>query len=58
MWLSFPVSSFANMVLALAYYWQGGWRRARMGVSPLDQDEAIEEAQADAEPGGRLNPSA
>jgi Na+-driven multidrug efflux pump len=58
LWLSFPVSSFANMVLALAYYWHGGWRRARMGVLPLDNAEAIEEAQADAEPGGRLNPSA
>ena len=58
LWLSFPVSSFANMVLALAYYWHGGWRRARMGVSPLDAAEAVEEAQADAEPGGRLNPSA
>jgi len=58
LWLSFPVSSFANMVLALAYYWHGGWRRARMGILPLDDAEAIEEAQADAEPGGRLNPSA
>jgi len=29
-----------------------------MGILPLDDAEAIEEAQADAEPGGRLNPSA
>lgn len=56
LWLSFPVSSFANMTLAITFYLHGGWRKSRMG-GPPDPAEAAEEAQADAEPGGRLNPS-
>jgi putative MATE family efflux protein len=57
LWLSFPVSSFVNMVLALAFYRHGGWRDARMQPPP-DPAAAVEEAAADTEPGGRLNPSA
>jgi MATE family, multidrug efflux pump len=57
LWLSFPISSFANMALATAFYLHGGWRKSRMGAPPPGEDECIEEAQADAEPGGRLNPS-
>lgn len=56
LWLSFPVSSFVNMSLAAAFYLHGGWRKARMGPPP-DPAECVEEAQAGAEPGGRLNPS-
>ena len=56
LWLSFPVSSFANMAMALAFYLHGGWRNARMHA-PLDPAEAVEEAAADAEPGGRINPA-
>jgi putative MATE family efflux protein len=56
LWLSFPVSSFANMTMALAFYLHGGWRKARMHVA-VDPAEAVEEAEADAEPGGRLSPS-
>ncbi|HEX8623388.1 MAG TPA: MATE family efflux transporter [Allosphingosinicella sp.] len=56
LWLSFPVSSFCNMTMAIAFYLHGGWRKARMGPPP-DPAECVEEAQADAEPGGRLNPS-
>jgi Na+-driven multidrug efflux pump len=56
LWLSFPVSSLANMTMALAFYLHGGWRKARMHVA-VDPAEAVEEAEADAEPGGRLNPS-
>jgi putative MATE family efflux protein len=55
LWLSFPVSSFANMAMAIAFYLHGGWRRIRMEVPP--PAELSEEAQADCEPGGRLNPS-
>jgi len=55
LWLSFPVSSFSNMALALAFYLKGGWRKSRMQAP--GPDECIEEAVADAEPGGRLNPS-
>lgn len=54
LWLSFPVSSAANLALAIGYYRQGGWRKARMHADPV---EASEETQAQAEPGGRLNPS-
>src|SRR3954469_17050636 len=64
LWLSFPVSSFSNMVLAIAFYLHGGWRKSRMQMGgapaapqPPGEDECIEEALADAEPGGRLNPA-
>jgi putative MATE family efflux protein len=57
LWLSFPVSSMANMVLALAFYLHGGWRKGRMLGSAVDPEECVEDAQATGEPGGRLNPS-
>ncbi|HEV2865598.1 MAG TPA: MATE family efflux transporter, partial [Allosphingosinicella sp.] len=57
LWLSFPVSSLANMTMAIAFYLHGGWRKSRMQAAPLDPQEAVEKAQAAAEPGGRLNPS-
>jgi putative MATE family efflux protein len=60
LWLSFPISSLANVSMAIAFYLHGGWRKARMGFehhAPLDENEAIEEALAEAEPGGRLNPA-
>jgi putative MATE family efflux protein len=62
LWISFPVSSFSNMALALAFYLHGGWRKSRMEPggrpsAPVDTDECVEEALADAEPGGRLNPA-
>ncbi len=57
LWLSFPVSSLANMLLAIGFYLHGGWRKARMHIPP-PRAELEEEAQAGAEPGGRINPSA
>jgi MATE family, multidrug efflux pump len=57
LWLSFPVSSLANMALAIAFYLHGGWRKIRMDLPPPPVAELVEEAQADGEPGGRLNPS-
>jgi putative MATE family efflux protein len=56
LWLSFPVSSFANMALAILYYRHGGWKRGRMQPPP-PAEALIEEAQAAAEPGGRITPS-
>ena len=56
LWLSFPVSSFANMALAIAFYLNGGWRKQRM-MPPLTPDEAIEEAEATMEQTARLNPT-
>jgi len=57
LWLSFPVATFYNMAMAIAFYLHGGWRKSRMMAAPIDEAEAIEKAQATAEPGGRLNPS-
>jgi putative MATE family efflux protein len=56
LWLSFPVSSLANMVMAIAFYLHGGWKQARMG-GPIGPIQAREEAEAGTEPGGRLNPT-
>ena len=56
LWYSFPVASAANMAMAIAFYLHGGWRKARMRIPP-SAEELIEEAEADAEPGGRLNPA-
>jgi putative MATE family efflux protein len=61
LWLSFPISSLANIAMAVAFYLQGGWKKARMdiGHAPrVDEQECVEEALAAApEPGGRLNPA-
>ncbi|WDS36401.1 MATE family efflux transporter [Pseudoxanthomonas sp.] len=32
-WWSFPVSSLCSMLMAMAYYRWGGWRKARMGAA-------------------------
>jgi hypothetical protein len=42
--------------MAIAFYLHGGWRKARMQIPPA-ADELIEEAEAGAEPGGRMNPA-
>ena len=57
LWLSFPVGSFANVGLAIAFYLHGGWRKGRMMPTPIPVDEAIEEAEGLTEPGGRMNPT-
>ena len=56
LWLSFPVSSLANMAMAIGFYLHGGWKKQRM-MPPLSPDEAIEEAEATMEQTARLNPS-
>jgi len=56
-WWSFPVSSFANLALSLAYYLQGGWKKARMGLDLPADEEMLEEALATREPGGALKPA-
>jgi Na+-driven multidrug efflux pump len=57
LWLSFPVSSVANVAMAIGFYYHGGWRKSRMGTPPPGSEECIEEAQAATEPGGRIKPS-
>jgi len=56
LWLSFPVSSLANMTMAIGFYLHGGWRKQRM-MPPISTDEAIEEAEGAMEQTARLNPS-
>ena len=57
-WLSFPASSLANMLIAVGYYLHGGWRKARMaGEEPCAEEETTEEALATREAGGALNPA-
>ncbi len=58
-WWSFPVSSFANLALSIAFYLHGGWRKARMHVpAPAAvEEQCTEEALATREPGGALNPA-
>jgi putative MATE family efflux protein len=57
-WTSFPVTSFINLALAVAFYVHGGWKKARMSVDAHpDSDECTEEALATREPGGALNPA-
>jgi Na+-driven multidrug efflux pump len=56
-WSSFPVTSFLNLALALGYYLQGGWKKARMQIGPVDEQECVEEALATREAGGALKPA-
>src|SRR5579884_743449 len=57
-WTSFPVTSLINLVLAVAFYLHGGWKKARMTVEDRpDREECTEEALATREPGGALNPA-
>lgn len=57
LWLSFPVSSLANMAMAIGFYMHGGWKKQRMMPHPISTDEAIEEAEGAMEQTARLNPS-
>ena len=56
LWISYPVSSAVNMMLAIGFYLHGGWRKARI-MPPPPSEELVEEAGGLAEPGGRINPS-
>lgn len=47
-WWSFPVSAVCSMLMALAYYRWGGWRRARM--LPPDRHEVAVPAEVPAQP--------
>ena len=56
LWWSFPVGSVGSLALAVLHYRFGDWRRGAM-VSVVVEQEAAEQSQATAEPGGRLHPS-
>ena len=57
LWWSFWVSSFLTLALAILYYRRGTWRRGGM-VAAATGPDAAEQTQAEAEPGGRLQPAA
>ncbi|WP_294391050.1 MATE family efflux transporter [uncultured Sphingomonas sp.] len=54
LWWSFPLGSAISLVLAVLYYQRGTWRTLHLGG---DRANMREQANATAEPGGRLNPS-
>src|SRR5438270_8928042 len=57
-WTSFPVTSFMNLLLAVAFYLHGGWRKGRMTIEHKPtSEECAEEALATREAGGALNPA-
>lgn len=53
LWMSFPVGSVIAVALAIAAYRMPGWRRHMRVIPP---GEASEEAQADSELSGRMEP--
>jgi putative MATE family efflux protein len=55
LWWSFPLGSAANLLIAIVYYRQGGWRRGALTVPPAD--EAPEQTHAQGEPAGRVHPT-
>ena len=58
LWLSFPIGMVATMLMAIALYLQGGWRKSRM--APMEcpgEIECREQAESVKEPGGALNPA-
>lgn len=57
LWLSFPAGMVATMVMAIALYRHGGWKKSTMAPAPMDRRECKEFAHANAEPGGALAPT-
>lgn len=49
-WWSFPISSACSMLLSLAYYRWGGWRKARMLTTPTHPAELAAAAEVPAHP--------
>ncbi|WP_285448713.1 MATE family efflux transporter [Xanthomonas sp. LMC-A-07] len=49
-WWSFPISSACSMLLSLAYYRWGGWRKARMLATPAHPSELASAAEVLAHP--------
>ncbi|MBN2972165.1 MATE family efflux transporter [Roseomonas aeriglobus] len=55
LWWSFPAGSAANLVMAVAYYRFGNWRRGAL-LTP-EPEHCEEQSHADAEPAGRSHPT-
>lgn len=56
LWLSFPVGSGITLLLAIAYYLHGGWKKAALLVRP-HEEECREASNAEGEPAGRILPT-
>ncbi|KKW89397.1 MATE family efflux transporter [Sphingobium chungbukense] len=56
LWLSFPIGSGATLLLALAYYIRGGWKKAKL-LAPPNEEECREAINAEGEPAGRIAPT-
>ena len=53
-WWSFPAGSLGSMLLMIAFYRHGGWRRGRL---PVARHEGEEKALADGQPAARSMPA-
>jgi Na+-driven multidrug efflux pump len=53
-WLSFPVSAMAALLLGWWFYRYSGWRARAMAETA---EEAREQSHADGDPAGRFKPS-
>jgi len=56
LWLSFPVGSAIALILTLAYYRYGDWRKLKL-LAPPSRDEVEELVQTESEPAGRSHPA-
>lgn len=56
LWLSFPAGSGATLLLAVLYYRQGGWKKAKLLAQP-NEEECREAVNAEGEPAGRIAPT-
>jgi len=54
--LAFPIGSAVSLALATWFYRRGTWR-TQLLVVPPDPEEGEEQAHADCEPAGRLQPT-
>ncbi|NVP29762.1 MAG: MATE family efflux transporter [Sphingomonas sanguinis] len=54
-WWSFPAGSLASMVMTIAYYRYGNWRKGRMTV-PAGKEECEEQALAEGQPTNKAMP--
>ncbi|CAN5278736.1 MATE family efflux transporter [soil metagenome] len=54
-WLSFPISSFVTLLLAIVYYRSGNWRTMHLDMPP-GPIEAEQTSSGTAETAGRLQP--
>ena len=55
-WWSFPLGSLASMLMAMAYYKWGGWRRARMLSTPIEK-AGLDKTAEDAAVAGQQAPT-